>query len=162
LEGKIKVGGPPESLEQRNHRSSSTEDAEKAVLARLEKIASVLENLLEVSHGILNRLELLRTASIEPSKTKEEEDIADYLPKGINISNLLDLPDHLRKPLMAIFKLGGRGTAVQVSDKLGISRPQASSTLNSLVRLHMLVKKREGKEGRRGADAVFMIPENKT
>jgi uncharacterized membrane protein len=127
----------------------------------LDKIASVLENLLEVSHEMLDRLERLRTTEIEQSKGSEEEEVADYLPRGINVSTLLDLPDHLRKPLMAIFKLGGRGTAAQVSDKLGMSRPQASSTLNSLVRLHMLMKKREGKEGRRGADAIFMVPEKK-
>jgi uncharacterized membrane protein len=111
---------------------------------------------------MLVRLEKLRTFEIPQSRVSEEEEIADYLPKGINVSALLDLPDHLRKPLMTIFKLGGRGTAVQVSEKLGISRPQASSTLNSLVRLHMLAKKREGKEGRRGADAIFLIPEDKT
>lgn len=154
------MGGPPESSPQSDRSSSSTDNEDRAILARLDKIASVLENLLDVSHEMLDRLEQLKTVEIPQSKASEEEEIADYLPKGINVSALLDLPDHLRKPLMTIFKLGGRGTATQVSEKLGISRPQASSTLNSLVRLHMLAKKREGKEGRRGADAIFMIPED--
>jgi response regulator of citrate/malate metabolism len=131
------------------------------ILARLDKIASVLQNLLEVSHKMLESLEELKEVEIQQNKAIEEEGIAENLPKGINVSTLLDLPDHLRKPLMTIFKLGGRGTAVQVSEKLGISRPQASSTLNSLVRLRLLLKKREGKEGRRGADAIFMVPEKK-
>lgn len=156
------MGGPSESSSRSNHDSSSAGDADRAILARLDKIASVLQNLLEVSHEMLERLEELKEVEIQQNKVIEEEGIADYLPKGISVSTLLDLPDHLRKPLMTIFKLGGRGTAVQVSEKLGISRPQASSTLNSLVRLRLLLKKREGKEGRRGADAIFMVPEKKT
>jgi DNA-binding transcriptional regulator GbsR (MarR family) len=156
------VGGPSEPSSRSNHDSPSASDLERAISSRLDKIASVLQNLLEVSHEMLERLEELKEVEIRQSKVIEEEGIADYLPKGINVSTLLDLPDHLRKPLMTIFKLGGRGTAVQVSEKLGMSRPQASSTLNSLVRLRLLSKKREGKEGRRGADAIFMVPENKT
>jgi Fic family protein len=155
------VGGPSEPALRSNHDSSSAGDLERAILARLDKIASVLQNLLEVSHELLERVEELKEAEIPRSKVVEEEGIAENLPEGIDVSTLLDLPDHLRKPLMAIFKLGGRGTAVQVSEKLGISRPQASSTLNSLVRLRLLSKKREGKEGRRGADAIFMVPEKK-
>ncbi len=153
---------PTEPSPQPNRGTTLTNGTDTAILARLDRIASVLENLLEVSHEMLGRLQQLGSAEIEQSKAGEEEQIADYLPKGINVSALLDLDDHLRRPLMAIFKLGGKGTAAQVSDKLGISRPQASSTLNSLVRMHLLVKKRVGKEGRKGADAIFMIPENKT
>jgi Fic family protein len=156
------VGDPDELSPHPDRGGSSITDVDKAILARLDKIASVLENLLEVSQEVLNRLKQSGTTEVERSKAREEEQIADFLQKGINLSDLLDLDDHLRKPLLTIFKLGGRGTAAQVSDKLGISRPQASSTLNELVRMNMLLKKRVGKEGRRGADAVFMIPENKT
>jgi len=156
------VGDPDELSPHSNRGDTSIADVNKAILARLDKIASVLENLLEVSQEVLGRLKESQTMEVERSREREEEQIADFLPKGINLSDLLDLDDHLRKPLLTIFKLGGRGTAAQVSDKLGISRPQASSTLNELVRMNMLLKKRVGKEGRRGADAVFMIPENKT
>jgi Fic family protein len=162
LEGKVKVGDPAEPSSQPNRGASSTDDVDKAILARLDKIASVLENLLEVSQEVLSRLKQSGTVETEQSKAREEEQTADYLPKSINLSDLLDLADHLRKPLLTIFKLGGRGTAAQVSEKLGISRPQASSTLNTLVRMDLLMKKRVGKEGRRGADAIFMIPEKKT
>ena len=156
------MGDPDELSPHSNRGDTSIADVNKAILARLDKIASVLENLLEVSQEVLGRLKESQTMEVERSREREEEQIADFLPKGINLSDLLDLDDHLRKPLLTIFKLGGRGTAAQVSDKLGISRPQASSTLNELVRMNMLLKKRVGKEGRRGADAVFMIPENKT
>jgi DNA-binding transcriptional ArsR family regulator len=148
------VGGLPES-------SSSTDSAGSAILARLDKIAATLEKLLEATLVLTNRLQEIMGGESQVSKRAEEKAILDSLPEGVNVSTLLDLPDHLRKPLMTIFKLGGRGTAVQVSDKLGISRPQASATLNSLVRLNLLAKKREGKEGRRGADAVFILPEAK-
>jgi Fic family protein len=118
-----------------------------------------LQKLLEVTLELTERLHEMTREERPISKRIEEKALIDSLPEGINVSTLLDLPDHLRKPLMTVFKLGGRGTAAQVSDKLGISRPQASATLNSLVRLNLLVKKREGKEGRRGADAVFILPE---
>jgi hypothetical protein len=162
LEGKVKVGDPDELSPDSTRGASSIDDVNKAILARLDKISTVLENLLEVSHEVLGRLKQTGTGEVEHGESTEKEQIADYLPKGINLSDLLDLDDHLRKPLLTIFKLGGRGTAAQVSEKIGISRPQASSTLNELVRMNMLVKKRVGKEGRRGADAIFMIPENKT
>jgi response regulator of citrate/malate metabolism len=162
MEGKIKVRDPDEPSPEPSRSTSPADGMDKAILARLDRIASVLENLLEVSHQMLGRLQQLRSTEMGPGKAVQEEQVADYLPKGVSVSTLLDLDDHLRRPLMAIFKLGGRGTAAEVSDKLGISRPQASSILNSLVRMNLLVKKRVGKEGRRGADAIFTIPENKT
>jgi uncharacterized membrane protein len=141
--------------------SSSEDDLGNAILARLDRIAATLEKLLGISLELSQRLAEARGAERSAVKRSEELPQLDSLPKGVDVSTLLDLPDHLRKPLMTVFKLGGRGTAAQVSDKLGISRPQASATLNSLVRLNLLVKKREGKEGRRGADAIFILPETK-
>jgi Fic family protein len=130
------------------------------IITRLDKIASLLEKLLNVLAEISERLEN-KNGIEKVSRSAEDKDITKYLPKGANLSTLLELPDHLRNPLMALFKLGGKGTAKQVSQKLGISRPQASATLNSLVHLHLLVKKRESKEGRRGADAIFSVPDGK-
>jgi Fic family protein len=152
LEGKIAVGGSSES-------SPSADDVGSGILARLDKIVATLEKLLEVSLELTDRLRRIRSEELPVDKGVEEKAVIDTLPAGINVSTLLDLPDHLRKPLMTVFKLGGRGSAAQVSNKLGISRPQASATLNSLVRLKLLVKKRVGKEGRRGADAIFILPE---
>jgi hypothetical protein len=151
LEGKIEVGGSSES-------SPSADGVGSAILDRLDKIVATLEKLLEVSLELTDRLQRI-SGELPVDKGVEEKAVIDSLPSGINVSTLLDLPDHLRKPLMTVFKLGGRGTAAQVSNKLGISRPQASATLNSLVRLKLLVKKRVGKEGRRGADAIFILPE---
>ncbi|WXG44835.1 MAG: helix-turn-helix domain-containing protein [Promethearchaeati archaeon SRVP18_Atabeyarchaeia-1] len=148
------MGGKSES-------SSSASSETNPILARLDKIAATLERLLEVSLELTERLHEISAVKTPTVRAVEERALVDSLPKGIDVSTLLDLPDHLRRPLMTIFKLGGRGTAAQVSDKLGVSRPQASATLNSLVRLNLLIKKREGKEGRRGADAIFMIPEEK-
>ena len=134
---------------------------DSAVLERLDKILVTLQKLLEVTLELAERIHQMGGGERQVSKVIEEKVLIESLPEGINVSTLLDLPDHLRKPLMTVFKLGGRGTAVQVSEKLGISRPQASATLNSLVRLNLLMKKREGKEGRRGADAIFILPEGK-
>ena len=148
------MGGPSESL-------SSADGMDSAVLERLDKILVTLQKLLEVTLELAERIHQMGGGERQVSKGIEEKVLIESLPEGINVSTLLDLPDHLRKPLMTVFKLGGRGTAVQVSEKLGISRPQASATLNSLVRLNLLMKKREGKEGRRGADAIFILPEGK-
>jgi len=163
LEGNTLVGGPSKSSSPLPLilPTSSNNEGNNAVVARLDKIASLLEKLLGVSAEILDRLQEQAERGAKTKVGAEEREIGEYLPKGVDVSTLLDLPDHLRKPLMTIFKLGGRGTAVQVSEKIGISRPQASATLNSLVRLGLLVKKREGREGRRGADAIFLVPEEK-
>nr|MDO8133581.1 hypothetical protein [Candidatus Njordarchaeum guaymaensis] len=157
------MGGPSKSSSSvpPTPPTSSTDEANSAIVARLEKIASLLEKLLHVSTEILDRLQEQAQRGARAMVGVEEREMGEYLPKGVDVSTLLDLPDHLRKPLMTIFKLGGRGTAAQVSGKIGISRPQASATLNSLVRLRLLVKKRVGREGRRGADAIFLVPEEK-
>jgi uncharacterized membrane protein len=139
--------------------TSPTNEASIAVIERLDRIASLLERVLSVSAEILDHLQKLGERPAGAKPRIEEQEIGEYLPKGVDVSTLLDLPDHLRKPLMTLFKLGGRGTAAQVSEKIGISRPQASASLNNLVRLGLLVKKREGREGRRGADAIFLVPE---
>jgi uncharacterized membrane protein len=163
LEGNIVVGGPSKSSSTLppTPPTYSTDQGESAIAAQLDKIASLLEKLLGVSAEILNRLKEQAERGGEAKVRIEEPEIGEYLPKGVDVSTLLDLPDHLRKPLMALFKLGGRGTAAQVSERIGVSRPQVSATLNTLVRLGLLVKKREGKEGRRGADAIFLVPEGK-
>jgi hypothetical protein len=163
LEGNTLVGDPSRSSSSvpQAPPAISAGEENSAILARLDKISSILEKLLSVSGEILERLRVQAEEGAETKKEIERTETGETLPAGVDISTLLDLPDHLRKPLMTIFKLGGRGTAAQVSKKIGISRPQASATLNSLVRLGFLVKKREGREGRRGADAIFLVPEEK-
>jgi uncharacterized membrane protein len=157
------VGGPSKSSSSVPQASPAISAGEenRAILARLDKISSILEKLLGVSAEILERLRVQAGEGAQTKKEIERTETGENLPTGVDISTLLDLPDHLRKPLMTIFKLGGKGTAAQVSEKVGISRPQASATLNNLVRMGLLVKKRVGREGRRGADAIFLVPEEK-
>jgi len=161
LEGNVLVGGSPKSSSSvpPTPPASFIDEVNSAIVARLDKIAFLMEKLLHVSAEILDRLQEQAQLGARTKAGVEEQGIGEYLPKGVDVSTLLDLPDHLRKPLMTIFKLGGRGTAAQVSEKIGISRPQSSATLNSLVRLGLLTKKRVGREGRRGADAIFQVPE---
>jgi hypothetical protein len=54
---------------------------------------------------------------------------------------LLNLPDHLRKTMVAIIELG-EGTAEDVADRTGRVRNLESSYLNQLVRLGHLQKRR--------------------
>lgn len=163
MEGIIILGDPSKSSSSSPPTlpASSADEADSDIVARLDRITIILERLLGISTEILDRVQgkVGRGAGVKARAGEREAD--ESLPKGVDVSTLLDLPDHLRKPLMTIFKLGGRGTAAQVSEKVGISRPQASATLNNLVRLGLLSKKREGREGRRGADAIFSVPEEK-
>jgi DNA-binding transcriptional ArsR family regulator len=161
LEENIILGGPPKPSSPPPTLPASSTGAESDIIARLDRITSLLERLLGISAEILDHVQGQKGPEAKVKRKAEESEADGNLPKGVDISTLLDLPDHLRKPLMMIFKLGGRGTAAEVSEKIGISRPQASATLNSLVRLGFLTKKRQGREGRRGADAIFLVPEEK-
>ena len=65
-------------------------------------------------------------------------------PPRPELPTLLDLPDHLRKTMVAIIELDG-GTAVDVADRTGRVRNLESSYLNQLVRLGHLQKRREAR-----------------
>jgi hypothetical protein len=60
------------------------------------------------------------------------------------LPTLLNLPDHLRKTMVAIIELG-EGTAEDVADRTGRVRNLESSYLNSLVRLGHLLKRRKAR-----------------
>jgi hypothetical protein len=63
-------------------------------------------------------------------------------PPRPELPTLLNLPDHLRKTIVAIIELG-EGTADDVADRTGRVRNLESSYLNQLVRLGHLQKRRE-------------------
>lgn len=65
-------------------------------------------------------------------------------PPRPELSTLLNLPDHLRRTMVAIIELG-EGSAGDVADRTGRVRNLESSYLNSLVRLGHLQKRRKAR-----------------
>lgn len=65
-------------------------------------------------------------------------------PVFISESDLLVLPDHLRKTFLVV-AAKGECTGAEVSIQTGRSRGAESSYLNQLVRLGWLLKRRRGK-----------------
>ena len=64
---------------------------------------------------------------------------------GLDAKGLLDLPDHLRKTIIVLLRLG-RGTAEDVADQSGRARAVESAYLNQLLVMNYVKKERKGRK----------------
>jgi len=64
---------------------------------------------------------------------------------GLDAKALLDLPDHLRKTMIVLLRLG-RGTAEDVADQSGRARAVESAYLNQLLVMNYVKKERKGRK----------------
>ena len=98
-------------------------------LKRIEKRLIAIEKLLKTS----------------PPREKREMGVPrrDALTTGVE--GLLELPDSLRKSMMALQELG-EATAVETAQKTRRTRSVESIYLNQLVRMGLLQRERRGKK----------------
>lgn len=77
------------------------------------------------------------------AKALEEHSRALKVGKAME---LLALPDYLRKTLTKLYKLGGRGTAEEVSEATGRARAVESKYLNELENRRLITSEKEGRK----------------
>lgn len=82
---------------------------------------------------IVEKLDVLINQRKERARTEE-------------VMDLLELPDHLRKSLIALIKLGSRGTAEEVAVITGRARAVESGYLNQLILMKWVTKDRDGRK----------------
>ena len=96
----------------------------------------VQKGLIDKLNDLERRLKLLEQAILtQPSEVKS----------GISTAQLLDLPDSLRKSLLAMQSLG-EATADGVSEKTSRTRTLENIHLNQLVRMGYLSKVRKSRK----------------
>jgi len=116
-------------LEQ-NH-SSSDHHLLLELNKKMDRVISLLEK-------ILRTLETQTKIRL----SKELSEIEEYM----DAITLLSLPDHLRKTILSLAKLGGEATAEEVARETGRARAVESAYLNQLVAMGYLGKKRKGRK----------------
>jgi len=97
------------------------------------KFSVILEN-------IYKRLE-----EIELKMDKILNQETTVVANEVDIPKLLELPNHLLKPLVAVYKLN-EATIYQVMNVLNMDRTSTNSNLNQLVRLGYLERRRKGRK----------------
>jgi len=110
--------------------SEEEEDPEELLKETVERLQ------LRITH-----LEQELTEMRSETKTARDE----RMRYRIGISDLLQLPDHLRKTMIALGELQ-QATADEVAEKTGRVRNLESSYLNQLERMELIEKFREGRK----------------
>ena len=103
----------------------------------LKEILKTLDELrlqLNILTGLMNEMNKNLNKLVASTRRLRREEYG-----GLDVMSLIDLPDHLRKTLLALMKLG-EATAKDVSRRTGRSRSIESSYLNQLVRLGYVTK----------------------
>ncbi len=98
---------------------------------KLDRIISLLEKMLRA-------IEMQAKVRLR----EELRGVEEYL----DAVTLLSLPDHLRRTVLSLAKLGGEATAEEVSRETGRARAVESAYLNQLVAMGYLGKKRKGRK----------------
>jgi uncharacterized membrane protein len=113
----------------------------------LEEINKKLEKIVDLLEKIAQGM---------PITTKRAAELEEVLKTGVlDAVTLLSVPDHLRKTLVALAKLGGEGTSEDVAKATSRARAVESAYLNQLVALGYVIKKRRGRR------VFFIIPQLK-
>jgi len=94
---------------------------------------------------------LVAAANRVAKELKETNRLLESTSKEI-ILTALTLPEHLRRSLSALFKLGGKGTADEVSKLTGKARANESAYLNQLETMGFI------KRQKRGREVIFCLP----
>lgn len=110
-------------------------------------MAESIADILKQQEKILAKIRQLekRVSDLEKrlAPTKAAAEVSAEQPLGI--TEFLELPDNLRKTVLAISELG-EATAEEVAAKTGRTRNIESVYLNQLVRSKHLVKSRKGRK----------------
>jgi predicted transcriptional regulator len=103
-------------------------------LVTLEKIRESLEKLNA-------KIDVL----IELRKVSDKE-VQKFPDTPLDAITLLNLPDHLRKTALAVYRNGRSATAEEIAYQTSRARAMESSYLNQLVTMGYLKKHRKGKK----------------
>lgn len=104
------------------------------------KMLQKLDDLKDILESIAEELTALRKGLKTPAKPGVR-----LKSTGLSFMELLELPDNLRKTLIAVSELG-EVTAEEVAEKTGRIRNIESHYLNTLVQMDRLDKKRKGRK----------------
>jgi hypothetical protein len=109
-------------------------------------LADTITDILKQQEKMLARIKRLekRVSNLEKRLTHVRATAEVSAERPLGIAELLELPDNLRKTVLAIGELG-EATAEEVAAKTGRTRNIESVYLNQLVRSKHLVKSRKGK-----------------
>ena len=111
----------------------------------LNDVNKKLDKIIELLEKLVQRV---------PQTLRSVADVEDALRTGIiDVVTLLSVPDHLRKTLIALAKLGGEATSEDVAKYTGRARAVESAYLNQLATLGYVIK------GRKGRKVYFIIPQ---
>ncbi len=120
-----------------------------ADIESLEKELKAISNKLD---KIVELLEAIRKSL--PLSYRKVAEVEDALSTGIiDAVTLLSVPDHLRRTLVALAKLGGEATSEDVANATGRARAVESAYLNQLATLGYVIKERRGRK------VYFIIPQ---
>jgi recombinational DNA repair ATPase RecF len=110
-------------------------------------LADTIADILKQQKKILAKLKQLekRVSALEKRLTPIEAAAEISAERPLGVAELLELPDNLRKTILAISELG-EATAEEVAALTGRTRNIESVYLNQLVRSKHLVKSRKGRK----------------
>lgn len=109
--------------------------------AELQPVLERLEKELSAMRSMLEEILVLQKQLLERMKTKTNA-VHEVAGEGLDVSMLLNLPDHLRKTLLALTKLV-EARADEVAEITQRARAIESGYLNQLVRLGYVKKIRK-------------------
>lgn len=123
---------------------------ERIFQSQTKSLSEILIRTLELQQMLLDRLDSIdKRIRILEGKMREggrKPKLGTYNLTRLNVIELLELPDTLRKSVVAIGELGGVATAEEVAKKTGRVRNLESIYLNQLVRMNRLNKMRKGRK----------------
>ncbi len=123
-------------------------------MSDIELLQEELKEISEKLDRIVELLEAIRKAL--PLSYRKVAEVEDALSTGIiDAVTLLSVPDHLRRTLVALAKLGGEATSEEVASTTGRARAVESAYLNQLATLGYVIKERRGRK------VYFIIPQFK-
>ena len=123
----------------------SKENTNADLTSMLIDVNKKLDRIIELLEKLVRRM---------PHTLKSVADVEEALKTGVlDVVTLLSVPDHLRKTLIALAKLGGEATSEEVAKHTGRARAVESAYLNQLATLGYVIKKRKGRK------VYFIIPQ---
>ncbi len=121
-------------------------------MADIESLEKELKTISNKLDKIVELLEAIRKSL--PLSYRKVAEVEDALSTGIiDAVTLLSVPDHLRRTLVALAKLGGEATSEDVANATGRARAVESAYLNQLATLGYVIKERRGRK------VYFIIPQ---
>ncbi len=120
------------------HGNRATSMVDSKSLDLLVELNNKLDRIISLLERILRAMEVQAKVKLR----EELRGVEEYL----DAVTLLSLPDHLRRTVLSLAKLGGEATAEEVSRVTGRARAVESAYLNQLVAMGYLGKKRKGRK----------------